>query len=84
MLRKGSTLRLDSRLGPGALAQDFAPGAWWQVRRACPWISTVFASHVPARYMNARKIISHVSFGGGASLPVSAQRVGGVVGHGWP
>src|SRR3989304_4290413 len=32
-----STLRLEPRPWPGALAQDSAPGAYWKVPRACPW-----------------------------------------------
>ena len=35
-----STLRLEPRPWPGALAQDSAPRAWWKAPRACPWGST--------------------------------------------
>jgi len=39
-----STLRLEPRPWPGALAQDSAPRAYWKVPRACPWGSTSSAN----------------------------------------
>ena len=39
-----STLRLEPRPWPGALAQDSAPGAYWKVPRACLWGSTLSAN----------------------------------------
>jgi len=41
MLTASSTLRLEPRPWPGALAHDFAPRAYWKVPRACTWGSSI-------------------------------------------